>query len=227
MRLLIVEDHADLAGHIVSALEGVGHAADLVGTAEDATDLLKRVDYAGVILDLGLPDQDGLAVLRGLRERMNSTPVLVLTARGGVEDRVAGLNAGADDYLAKPFALNELIARVEALLRRPAQAIGRLVRMGNIAFDTLARRVFIDDHAEPMSFQELALIELLIRRSGHVVSRKHIEDQLYGVGLTGSSNAVDVAIYRLRRRLQSLGANITVCTVRGVGYFLAAAVAES
>jgi DNA-binding response OmpR family regulator len=221
MRLLLVEDHEDLARHVIAALERVGLSADLVGTAEDASDLLRRVDYAGVILDLGLPDQDGLTVLRSLRERLNSTPVLVLTARGGVEDRIAGLKAGADDYLSKPFSLEELLARVEALLRRPAQAIGKVVRIGNLAFDTVARQIFINDHAEPLSSQELALVELLIRRSGHVVSRKHIEDQLYGVGLNGGSNAVDVAMYRLRRRLQTLGATANVCTVRGVGYFLA------
>src|SRR6266568_7225595 len=135
MRLLIVEDNKQLAELLVKGLRTAGYDTDVLATAAEAHAALLTVSYAGLILDLGLPDGDGLAVLRELRHRKDPLPVLVLTARGGLEDRVAGLRSGADDYLVKPFAFEELLARLEALLRRPGQLLGRALQIANLAFD--------------------------------------------------------------------------------------------
>lgn len=221
MRLLIVEDNTDLAGLLVKALGASGWAADVAPDAQAASEMLAAVRYAAVVLDLGLPDRDGLSVLRELRARHDGAPVLILTARAGLDDRVSGLRAGADDYLAKPFATEELIARLEALLRRPGNVMGRVLRTGDVALDTEARQVTIAGQPELFSAQELRLLELLLRRSGRVVSKKHVEDELFGAEPEVGSNAVEVAVHRLRRRLEAAHAAVEIHTVRGVGYFIA------
>ncbi len=223
MRLLLVEDNEELSGIVVKGLESGGFSADQVVTAADALNVLRTMHYSAVILDLGLPDEDGLTVLQTLRSSQNAVPVLILTARDGVNDRVAGLRAGADDYLVKPFAIEELIARIEALLRRPGQLLGRSLELGNLVFDTVARQLFIDGEPRVLSAREMALLEILMRRSGRVVSKRVVEDQIYGLSADVGSNAVEVYVHRLRKTLQDLGASAVIHTIRGVGYLIAAA----
>lgn len=221
MRLLVVEDNRELAELLTKGLGAAGLAADVVTTAQDARDALATMRYAAIVLDLGLPDEDGLGVLRELRARHDTTPVLVLTARGGVHDRVVGLRSGADDYLIKPFALEELVARLQALLRRPGELLGRSLRVGNITFDTEARQVFVDDTPQFFSAREVAVLEILMRRGGRVVSKKLVEDQLFGLSIDVGSNAIEVYIHRLRRQLADSGAKAQIHTIRGVGYLIA------
>jgi DNA-binding response OmpR family regulator len=223
MRLLLVEDNEELSKLVVKSLEAGGLSADHVSAAADALNVLATTHYAAVILDLGLPDQDGLAVLQALRARQNAVPVLILTARDGVNDRVAGLRAGADDYLVKPFAIEELIARLEALLRRPGQLLGRSLELGNLVFDTVARQLFINGKPQMLSAREMALLEILMRRSGRVVSKRVVEDQIFGLSADVGSNAVEVYIHRLRKTLQDLGADAVIHTIRGVGYLISGA----
>jgi DNA-binding response OmpR family regulator len=221
MRVLVVEDNEELAGLIAEGLKAAGYEADRVTTAADARHVLATTRYAAIILDLGLPDADGLAVLREMRDRKDAIPVLVLTARAGVHDRVAGLRAGADDYLIKPFAFEELLARLEALLRRPRQLMGIVLSVANLTFDTESRQAFINDAPQILSAREIAVLEILLRRKGRVVPKKTVEDQLFGLGGEVSSNAVEVYVHRLRKQLFDRGAKAQIHTIRGVGYMLA------
>ncbi len=223
MRLLLVEDNEELSKLLVKSLEASGFGTDAVTSAADALSVLGSRYYAGAILDLGLPDQDGLVVLRTLRSRQNTVPVLILTARDGVNDRVTGLRAGADDYLVKPFAIEELVARLEALLRRPGQLLGRSLELGNVVFDTVARQLYIGGEPRMLSARELAVLEILMRRSGRVVSKRVVEDQIFGLSADIGSNAVEVYVHRLRKSLQDLGARAEIHTIRGVGYLITAA----
>ena len=220
MRLLIVEDNEELAKLLSEGLIAAGFAADVVGNVGDAHQVLTTKHYSAVVLDLGLPDEDGVAVLRALRLRENPIPVLVLTARSGVYDRVAGLRDGADDYLVKPFTFDELVARIQALLRRPGHLLARLLRVGNIAFDTEARQVFLDDKPQIFQAREIAVLEILMRRSGRVVPKQLVEDQLFGLSSNAGSNAVEVYVHRLRKQLTDAGANVQIHTIRGVGYLI-------
>ena len=221
MRLLVVEDNPELSGLLSQGLAAAGFAVDVVGAAEPAHLAIETRRYAAVVLDLGLPDGDGLGLLRELRARRDSTPVLVITARGGLDDRLTGLRAGADDYLLKPFAMEELAERLRALLRRPGDILGQVLQVGDLALDTQARQLFV--RGEPLRFsgRELILLELLMRRSGRVLLKQHAEGHLYGLGAEVGSNAVEVQVHRLRRRLEPLKARATIHTVRGVGYLLA------
>lgn len=223
MRVLVVEDNAELGELLTRGLEAEGFSVDHVETAAEASDALKDMRYAAVVLDLGLPDRDGATILREIRARRDSTPVLVLTARGGLHDRIAGLQTGADDYLVKPFAFEELVARLRALLRRPGEMLGRVLQTANLALDTEGRQGFVDGRAELMSAQELTLLEILMRRAGKVVPKSYIEDQLFGMASEVGKSAVEVSIYRLRKRLQALGAKVEIHTVRGLGYLLSEA----
>jgi two-component system response regulator TctD len=193
---------------------------DRVTTAADARHVHAATRYAAIVLDLGLPDADGLAVLREIRSRKDAIPVLVLTARAGVHDRVTGLRAGADDYLIKPFAFEELLARLEALLRRPRQMVGVVLSVANLAFDTDTKQAFIDEEPQILSARESAVLEILLRRKGRVVPKKTVEDQLFGLGGEGSSNAVEVYVHRLRKQLVDCGAKAQIHTIRGVGYMI-------
>ena len=220
MRLLIVEDNDELAQLLLKGLASAGFAADLVATVGEARAALARTRYAAIVLDLGLPDGDGLSVLHEFRERRDATPVLVLTARGGVHDRVTGLRSGADDYLAKPFDFEELVARVQALLRRPGDLMGQALRVANVAFDTEARQTFIDERPHFFPARELEVLELLMRRRGRVVSKKLVEDHLFGLSTDIASNAVEVYVYRLRKQLADAGGKVQIHTIRGVGYLI-------
>ncbi|HEV2545888.1 MAG TPA: response regulator transcription factor [Stellaceae bacterium] len=221
MRLLLVEDNKELASLVGKGLDAAGFASDVVATAADARAVLATTRYAAVVLDLGLPDDDGLAVLGDLRARADATPVLVLTARGGVHDRVLGLRGGADDYLVKPFAMEELVARLQALLRRPGQLLGRSLKRGNVVFDTEARQVFVNAAPQLFSAREVAVLEILMRRGGRVVSKKLVEDQLFGLDIDIGSNAIEVYVHRLRKQLADSGASVQIHTIRGVGYLIA------
>ncbi len=223
MRLLVVEDNEELASLLRRGLEAEGFAVDQAETAQDASDALKDARYAAVVLDLGLPDRDGTSVLKEMRGRKEGTPVLVLTARGGLHERIAGLQSGADDYLVKPFAFEELVARLRALLRRPGEMLGRVLQTANLELDTQGRQAFVDGKAELMSAQELTLLEVLLRRSGKVVPKSYIEDQLFGMSSEVGRSAVEVSVYRLRKRLEAMGAKVEIHTVRGLGYLLAEA----
>jgi two-component system response regulator TctD len=223
MQILVIEDSVELAGLIAEGLKTAGYVTDRVTTAADARHVLAASRYAAVILDLGLPDADGLAVLREIRGRKDAIPVLVLTARAGVHDRVTGLRAGADDYLIKPFAFEELLARLEALLRRPRQMMGSVLALANLTFDTDNKQAFIDDEPQVFSARESAVLEILLRRKGRVVPKKMVEDQLFGLGGEVSSNAVEVYVHRLRRQLIDCGAKTQIHTIRGVGYMIAEA----
>lgn len=218
MRLLVVEDSTELAKLLETGLSKFGFGVDAAETAAKAHVALAQV--AAVILDLGLPDADGISILRHLREAKDPIPVLILTARGSVEDRVHGLQVGADDYLVKPFAFEELVARLKALLRRPGQLLGSSLALANLTFDTETKQVFIDDRPAIFSSRELAVLELLLRRQGTVVTKKSVEDHIFGVAADISSNAVEVYVSRLRKLLADRGARLQIHTVRGVGYLL-------
>jgi DNA-binding response OmpR family regulator len=220
MRLLLIEDNEQLSQLLTKELEAAGFAADVVTGAGEGRAVLASNHYAAIVLDLGLPDGDGLAVLRELRERGDPTPVLILTARDGVQDRVTGLRSGADDYLAKPFAFEELVARLQALLRRPGNMLGLALRFGNVTLDTVAQQVFIDDAPKAFSAREVAVLAILMRRSGRVMSKKLVVDSLFGLSIDTGSNAVEVYIHRLRKQLVEAGANLHIHTIRGVGYLL-------
>ncbi len=220
MRLLLVEDHERFAEFVKSGLEREGFTVDAVATAGNADAAFAAVSYDAVVLDLGLPDADGLSLLKSWRDQGSSTPVLILTARDGVDDRVNGLNSGADDYLLKPFEMQELVARVRALLRRPGGTLGTVIEVGNIAFDTSAREVRIGDKAITISRREMGVLEHLMRRAGRVVPKDVIEDKIYGFDEEVSSNSVEVHVSRLRKRLSTSGADCLVHTIRGVGYLL-------
>jgi DNA-binding response OmpR family regulator len=221
MRLLVVEDNAQLSQLLAKGLGIAGYETDLLATAAEARDALLTTTYAAVILDLGLPDGDGLSILRELRHRKDPTPVLVLTARGGLQDRVNGLRSGADDYLVKPFALEELVARLEAQLRRPGQQLGSSLHIANLGFDLRNRQASIDDQPQALSSRETAVLELLMRSKGRVVSKKQVEDHIFGMAGEVASNAVEVYVHRLRKQLSDKGAKVQIHTIRGVGYLIA------
>jgi DNA-binding response OmpR family regulator len=220
MRLLLVEDNERFAVLLKRGLVAAGFVVDVLPTAEDAATALRASRFDVVVLDLGLPDADGLDVLGAMRRRQDATPVLILTARGSLEDRVVGLQSGADDYLVKPFALEELVARLHALLRRPGNLLGATLKLGNIALDTEARQVFVGDQPVFFSAREIAVLEQLLRRSGRVVAKNLLADNLYGLSQEIGSNAVEVYVHRLRRHFAEMGASVQIHTLRGVGYLI-------
>jgi DNA-binding response OmpR family regulator len=220
MRLLVVEDEPRMAQILHVALERADFTVDTVGTCDDAREALSLIPYDATVLDLGLPDGDGLMLLHELRQAGNGVPILVLTARDAVEDRVGGLDAGADDYLIKPFAILEVVARLKALLRRPGGALGTTLAAGNLIFDTIGRDVRVDDRPIPLPRRESAILEHLMRRLGRVVPKAVLEEKLYGYGEELESNAIPVHVHHLRRKLMDAGADAEIHTVRGVGYLL-------
>jgi DNA-binding response OmpR family regulator len=220
MRLLVVEDEERLAEVLKSALGRAGFVVDAVQTVADAREALALVAYDAAILDLGLPDGDGLALLAEARRAGRNIPALVLTARDAVEDRVQGLDAGADDYLVKPFAMTELIARTKALLRRPGLALGATLEAGNTVFDSIGRDVRVGGAVLRLPRQELAILEHLMRRLGRVVPKAVLEEKLYGIDDELASNAIPVHVHHLRRKLTEMGATSEIHTVRGIGYLM-------
>ena len=218
MRILIVEDEAMLADALVRALTQAAHNVDLIRTGEEADRALATEQYDLVILDVGLPKMSGFDVLRNLRARRSTTPVLIVTAHDAVEDRVTGLDLGADDYLTKPFHLAELEARVRALIRRGQGASSAEIVYGRLKLDIAGRRLFCDGQPVDLPARELAVLELLLLRVGRVVTKQQILDNLYSWDDVSTSNTVEVFIHRLRKKLEPMGANIR--TVRGMGYLI-------
>jgi DNA-binding response OmpR family regulator len=216
MRLLLVEDDRMIGDTLRAALRLDGHAVDWVRDAAAAHATLASERFDAVLLDLGLPKGDGLDVLRELRARHDSTPVIVLTARDALSDRVAGLDAGADDYLVKPFELDELNARLRAVIRRHSGRAQPQFSHGGVTLDPATRQVTRDGVPVLLSAREFAVLEALMQRPGALLSRAQLEDRLYGWGEEIESNAVSVYIHQLRRKL---GADF-IRNVRGVGYFI-------
>jgi DNA-binding response OmpR family regulator len=218
--LLLIEDNERFAALLRQGLAGAGFSVDVLPTAEEANTALETGRWDVIVLDRGLPDGDGIEVLTKMRQQGDSTPVLILTAHGNLKDRVNGLQSGADDYLVKPFALEELVARLQALLRRPGNLLGLALRLGNVTLDTVARQVFVEDQPIAFSAREIAVLEHLLRRSGRVVAKTLLESSLYGPAQEIGSNAVEVHVHRLRRHLVETRASVQVHTVRGVGYMI-------
>ena len=220
MRLLYVEDNEKLAQNTCASLLKNGFIVDVVHTGEDAIHTAKSYEYNAIILDLGLPDIDGLIVLKEIKLVKPETPVIICTARDALDDRLKGLNSGSDDYLVKPFDVSELIARIKAVLRRPGGALGLVLEAGNIHFHTVDRSVKISDKAAKLSKRELDLLELFMRRKGRIQSKEAIENALYGFDAPPTLNAIEVATHRLRKKLLDLGATSKIQTLRGIGYIL-------
>jgi two-component system response regulator TctD len=220
LRVLVVEDTVDIAEAVVMRLEKIGHAVDWEQNGRTAAELLGVQAYDLVILDLTLPGQDGLAVLRDMRSRRLSTPVLVLTARSAVDERISALDLGADDYLIKPFDYGELEARARALLRRSAGRSDNLLRVGPLVIDRGGRVATIDDRPLNLTRRELTVLEILAARPDRIVPKEDLVEQLFNFDQEPSPNAVEQFVARLRRKLAD--APIEIRTLRGLGYQLAA-----
>lgn len=219
MRILVIEDERALAGFIEQTLRQHGFAASVAGTLAEARTLLTQ-PFDAVICDRRLPDGDGLDLVKELRAAGNHVPLLMLTALGLPKERVAGLEAGADDYLPKPFSLFELLARVKALLRRSGGPAGLLLELGNVQLDTLHETVQVAGKTVALGKREVVLLRHLLQRAGQVVGKDVLEQALYGDTDEKSRTALEVAIHRLRKLLTSVDASVTVVTVRGIGYLL-------
>jgi two-component system OmpR family response regulator len=220
VRILVAEDDADMAAMLQQALARMGHVVDLAVTGAQALSMARRICYDVVLLDVNLPQADGFEVCRRLRASEVWTPVLFLSGRSGVPDRVAGLDAGGDDYLVKPFALEELNARLRAVGRREARPRPAVLRAGDLEVDPAAHRVRRGSAEVALSPKEFALLELLARRVGQVVSRADIVDALWDFAFDPRSNVVEAVVSRLREKVDMPFGRSTIDTVRGTGYRL-------
>jgi len=218
--MLLVEDNEPLAGLVAAALTREGFAVDSVAGAEDALAALATARHDAVILDLGLAEGDGLSLLRDMRRAGNPVPVVIVSARERLEDRLTGLNAGADDYLAKPFAMAELVARLRALLRRPPALLPNQHVAGNLAMDEVSSEVTVGGARLDVPRRERALLRLLLRQSGRLVQRAALENALFGYDSEVGPNAIEVYVHRLRRRLAQAGSTAAIRTEKGLGYVL-------
>jgi two-component system, OmpR family, response regulator len=218
MRIVLIEDNEMLARGVANALRDLGHAVDWIPNGLDGDSFLASNGADIAIIDLNLPGMNGIELMRALRARADATPVLMLTARGETADRVAGLDAGADDYLVKPFAMAELVARVRALGRRGAGLVPQVERLGQLEFDRGARRLTASGRPIELPRRELALFEALLDNAGRVVSKERIGERLYGTGSEIEPNAVELLVSRLRRKLA--GSGVEIRTARGLGYML-------
>lgn len=221
MRILLVEDDPSLAREIVRALQRQHWPLDHVSTLADAFEAVIRFPYRAILLDRRLPDGDGIALVPAAKSRPSRPSIIFLTARDEVAARIEGLDAGADDYLVKPFALEELLARIRVAFRRPvAGSPPDPILVGRLSFDPATREVRIGGRPLALSRRELALLELLVRRSERVVQRDHLDAELYGFETEVSPNALEALVSRLRRRLEQAEAGLQLRTIRGVGYML-------
>jgi DNA-binding response OmpR family regulator len=218
LRLLIIEDNQRLCQAVAESLRAQGFAVDTAATASEGLRVWKAADYDAAVLDLMLPDGTGLDALREMRDRGNMAPVLILTALGTIEDRVRGLDCGADDYLVKPFAMQELIARLRALLRRPGAALGRMLTLGSVRLDTSARIATVVENRLDLTRSELIVLEALLRNQGRVLSKERLAEYLYDFEQERSTNSVETHVHRLRKKLAAAGADVTLRTLRGLGY---------
>jgi DNA-binding response OmpR family regulator len=220
MKILLVEDDQTLGEAVMLAIRQAGFAVDWAQDGVRAESALAAFAYDAMLLDLGLPRREGLDVLRTLRKRGARLPVMILTARDTVEDRVRGLDAGADDYLLKPFALNELLARLRALLRRVHGAADPQIHIGRLSFDSVTRQASVDETPLALSARELEVLEILLNHAGRVTAKEAIADRLTGWDEGVGENAVEVYIHRLRRKLE--GSGVAIRTLRGLGYLMEA-----
>ncbi len=222
MRLLLVEDELEIQAFLRNSLEEAGYQVDVAGDARQAEEFATGASYDILIVDLGLPDRDGIALILSLREKGVTAPVLILSARRSVDDRVLGLEQGGDDYLTKPFALAELLARLRNLLRRNHPAAGELTRLRvqDLELDLLRREATRGGQVLQLTPQEFVLLEYLCRNAGRVVTRSMILDKVWGMRIQPDTNVVDVHIYRLRGKVDTKGQQPLIRTLRGVGYVL-------
>lgn len=218
MRLLIAEDDPKLSNALARGLRGEGYAVDVAATGDEALFNARVYDYDAVILDVMLPGPDGMEVCRALRQHDRWSPVLMLTARDGVADRIRGLDSGADDYLVKPFDFGELVARLRALVRRGAPERPPVITVDDLAVDPAARTVTRAGRAIPLTTREFAVLEFLVRNAGSVVTRAQLLDHVWDQNYTGSGNVVDVYVGYLRRKLEEPFGRPLIQTVRGAGY---------
>lgn len=216
MRVLLVEDDALLAKATARGLDQAGFVVDIAGTAEHAYHFLGSYHYHFILLDLGLPDRNGIEILKSLRRKRNKAGIIILTAQDQIEDRIAGLEAGADDFVVKPYDLHEVVARIRAVLRRISGEVSDLILIGNVSINKASKRVLLDQVEVELTHKEFHLLELLTLNRGRVISRENIENSFYTYDADISSNVVQVYIHNLRRKL---GKNI-VRTVQGFGYVM-------
>ena len=222
LRILLVEDESRLANSVKQGLVEEDFAVEIAVSAEEAEAIMLRGALDLIVLDLGLPGKPGLELLREMRASGNHTPVLILTARGSLEERVAGLDGGADDYLTKPFAFAELVARIKALARRPRAPMATTLKVGDLEFDTVKRRARIGEHNLNLSPKEKMLLELLMRNAGQVVTRDMIAETVWDSNYSSLTNLIEVFVNRLRQKIDPRADRSLIVTVRGVGYTMRA-----
>ena len=220
MRILLVEDEAEMAAALSQALKGYDMVVDHVPTLAEAEEAISADVHGAVLLDRQLPDGDGLTLIPKLRAKADGVPIIVLTARGDLADRVSGLDSGADDYLAKPFAVEELLARLRAVLRRPAGLQLEIIKAGRMAFDCSHREASVNGRPLDLPRRELLVLETLLRRLGRTVLRATLEEAVYNFEDEIQSNALDAHVSRLRRKLADTDAGVEIHSIRGVGYLL-------
>ncbi len=220
MRLLLAEDEKDLSKALVEILKRSHYSVDPVYDGQDALDYALLGNYDGIILDIMMPKKDGLTVLRELRAAKIETPVLILTARSEIDDKILGLDLGADDYLAKPFNMGELLARVRAIVRRGVGKSENLLRCGNVSLDPTTYRLSCGDQELKLSGKEYQMMELLIRQPGRVISTQNFMERIWGYDAEAEINVVWVYISALRKSLAQIGASVQIKATRGVGYSL-------
>jgi two-component system OmpR family response regulator len=220
MKVLVVEDEPKMLRAVRRGLEREGYAVDGVATGEDALSYATEYDYDAIVLDVMIPGLDGFEVCAALRSRERWAPILMLTARDAVDDRIRGLDAGADDYLVKPFAFGELLARVRALVRREPQERPTVIAFGDLELDPARHVVSLSGRRLDVSPKEFALLEYLLRHAGDVVTRTQLLEHVWDVNYGGVSNVVDVYVGYLRKKLRDASSGVRIATVRGVGYAL-------
>ena len=220
MRILIIEDEPDVAAFIKKALTGESYAVDIAGDGPAGEFLALTESYDLIILDLRLPGKDGMRVLKSLRHEKNNTPVLILTARGEVPDRVAGLDAGADDYLVKPFAITELRARIRSLLRRQSSDRSPVLQTGSLILDPVSRQVSVNDQAVELTSREYAILEYLLRNKNRPLSKGMIAEHVWDYHFSSDYNLIEVYIGRLRKKIEEVCRQKIIHTVRNSGYLI-------
>jgi DNA-binding response OmpR family regulator len=220
VRVLLVEDEPEMAAALAAALKGYDMVVDRVATIGMAEEALLTNSYGAILLDRQLPDGDGLTLIPKLRASGVQAPIIVLTARGDLADRVAGLDTGADDYLGKPFAIEELLARLRAVLRRPSDMPAEVLQLGRLAYSAEHRQASVAGVALTLPRRELLVLETLLRRSGRTVPRSALEEAVYGFDDEIQSNALDTHVSRLRRKLADASADVEIHAIRGIGYLI-------